>query len=262
MIKKIGIFPHPPVVIPEIGKNESSKVAKTYKSMEKLAKEFVDDGIKKILILSPHGPAYSRMLAINISDILCGDLKDFGFNEKIEFKNNLKISNELSTRGFYPIKVPLDHGVLVPLYFFDKLKAEVELVSISTGFMGKKELERMGKIIGNILQRDINYKNDDFGLIVSADLSHRLKSDSYYGFSEDGPVFDKMVCEAVDTGKVEELINIPMEIVEGAGQCGYIPLLLAAFAVSGFKVNSEVLSYEKPFGVGYMVGKCDIYYEE
>ena len=61
--------------------------------------------------------------------------------------------------------------------------------------------------------------------------------------------------------KVEELINIPAEIVEGAGQCGYIPLLLAAFAVSGLKVSSEVFSYEKPFGVGYLVGKGDIEYE-
>jgi aromatic ring-opening dioxygenase LigB subunit len=261
MIKKIGIFPHPPIVIPEIGKDESNKIAKTYESMERLAKEFIDEGITKILIISPHGPAYSRMLAINVNERLIGDLKNFNYYKKFEFKNISKLSVEFLGKDFYPIKAPLDHGVLVPLYFFEKLGKEIEVISISTGFMEKKELEKMGKIIGCILNGDSVYKKEDFGLIVSADLSHRLKEDSYYGFSEEGSVFDEMVFEAVQNGKVEELINIPAEIVEGAGQCGYIPLLLAAFAVSGLKVSSEVFSYEKPFGVGYLVGKGDIEYE-
>ena len=41
----------------------------------------------------------------------------------------------------------------------------------------------------------------------------------------------------------------------------WISLLFYAFAVSGLKVSSEVFSYEKPFGVGYLVGKGDIEYE-
>lgn len=262
MIKKIGIFPHPPVVIPEIGKDESLKVKETYKSMESLAREFIKDGIKKILVISPHGPAYSRMLAVNTNEYLVGSLKDFNYTKEFSYKNLLNLSQEFTKRGFYPIKANLDHGVLVPLYFFNKYKANIEILSISTGFMDKKDLESMGKIIGDILLNENKYKDETFGLIVSADLSHRLKPDSYYGYSEDGPVFDKMVCEAVENGKVEELINIPMNIVEGAGQCGFIPLLLAAFAVSGLKIDSEVLSYEKPFGVGYMVGKGDVIYEK
>jgi len=262
MIKKIGIFPHPPVVLPEIGGNEYLKVINTYKAMEELAKEFIQSGIKKLIVISPHGPVYSRMLGVNISDTLQGDLSQFDYLKKYIFKNNLSLAKELVEDGFYPVKSNLDHGVLVPLYFFEKLDHNLEVVSISTGVMGIDELLEKGKFIQNLLNNGESYKDEDYGIVVSADLSHRLKEDSHYGFSEDGPIFDKMVYDYIALGKMEKIKEIPEDIVDGAGQCGFNPLILGSSAIQGLNVRTEVFSYEKPFGVGYLIGKGDVFYEK
>lgn len=261
MIKKIAIMPHPPVLIPEIGKNEWHKVRKTYEAMEKVAQEFVDEKINKVLVISPHGPAYSRIVAVNIEEQLKGDLSDFNYPKKYIFSNIMDFSEDLVNNGFYSLKATLDHGALVPLYFFKKTNPGIEVVSISTGFMGMKELEKMGKVIGKLLNNNDKYKNEDYGIIVSSDLSHRLKEESYYGFSEEGPVFDKMVYEKIKEGKLEEIKNIPLNIVDGAGQCGFIPLVFLSYILSGLRVKTIVLNYEGPFGVGYLVGKGDVFYD-
>jgi hypothetical protein len=46
MIKKIAIFPHPPVVIPEIGKNGWQLVRKTFSAMESVGRSFLKMGSK------------------------------------------------------------------------------------------------------------------------------------------------------------------------------------------------------------------------
>src|SRR5207244_2534213 len=40
-----------------------------------------------------------------------------------------------------------------------------------------------------------------------------------------------------------------------AGECGYRSMLVAIGAAEGAESNCEVISYEAPFGVGYMVAQ-------
>lgn len=261
MLKKIGILPHPPIVLPEIGRKDAQLVDKTYKAMESIGQEFASEGINKIVVISPHGLAPSRMHAVNTGEILKGNLGQFNYAKEFNFKNNIQLVKKLVENDFYGIETELDHGVLVPLYFLEKLIPDLEIVSISSGFTNMEDLEEKGKVIANLLNRDDSFNNENFGLIISADLSHRLKEDSHYGFAEEGPVFDRMIYEAIEEGRLDKIKDIPENIVEGAGQCGFIPLILASFALSGLKIKTKVLSYEKPFGVGYLVGKGDIYYD-
>lgn len=261
MLKKIGIFPHPPVVLPEIGREDAREVDETYKAMESLGQEFASEGIKKVIVISPHGFAPSRMHAVNTTTTLKGNLGQFNYTKEFNFRNDTQMVKKLVENGFYGIESELDHGVLVPLYFLEKVISDLEVVSISSGFTNIKDLEEKGKVIANLLNRDEHFNKDNFGLVISADLSHRLKEDSHYGFAEEGPIFDRMVYEAIEEGRLYKIKDIPEYIVEGAGQCGFIPLILASFVLGEFKIKTKVLSYEKPFGVGYLVGKGDIYYD-
>ena len=270
MLKMMGIFPHPPVIIPEIGRNEWTKVKKTYDAMEKLAQDFAKAGIRRFVVLSPHGPAFQSTLLINSEEILRGDLKNYDFHKEYEFQNMKTIIEKIirhrknpgnlfvlsGNLGFrdYMVKKTLDHGVLVPLYFLEKEIDDIELVSISTGFLSEEEMLLAGEIIAEVLDE----QEEDYGVVISGDLSHRLSHESYYGFAEEGIVFDRKIAEAFEKEELEKIAEIDEIIVEEAGQCGYIPLVIASGMLQGRAYQSEVINYEHPFGIGYLVGKIKV----
>jgi len=48
------------------------------------------------------------------------------------------------------------------------------------------------------------------------------------------------------------------ELIERAGECGLRPSIMLLGALDGLKVKPEILSYEGPFGVGYLVASFDV----
>jgi aromatic ring-opening dioxygenase LigB subunit len=144
----------------------------------------------------------------------------------------------------FPVQTELDHGVLVPLYFLKKAGWDGKIIVLS---MPTKRPEDYGRKIGRIL----NDSADRCALIASGDLSHTLKEDGPYGFNPAGPKVDSIIVKGLkkDTTLVR---GIPRELLEEAGQCGYNSLLFALGAREG---SIKVLSYEGPFGVGYLVAE-------
>ena len=90
-------------------------------------------------------------------------------------------------------------------------------------------------------------------LIASGDLSHRLTPDAPYGFRPQGPLFDRLVIDALRSRAWEQIEALDPDLVEEAGECGLRPLAILLGAGRAAHLNSEVLSYEGPFGVGYPV---------
>src|SRR5439155_25281733 len=90
-------------------------------------------------------------------------------------------------------------------------------------------------------------------LIASGDLSHRLTPDAPYGFRPQGPLFDRLVIDALRACAWEQIEALDPDLVEEAGECGLRPLAILLGAGRAANLNSQVLSYEGPFGVGYPV---------
>jgi len=47
-------------------------------------------------------------------------------------------------------------------------------------------------------------------------------------------------------------------LVEEAGECGYRSIIILLGALDGLDWKPEILSYEAPFGVGYLVANFKI----
>lgn len=67
MTKLLGayLFPHPPIIVEEIGKGQEKEAEKTIIGVKSLAK---DIGIKKpttIILITPHGPVFSDAIAVS-----------------------------------------------------------------------------------------------------------------------------------------------------------------------------------------------------
>jgi len=135
----------------------------------------------------------------------------------------------------------------VPLYFLQKAGWDGKVVLLG---MPLERPEEYGERIGRILE-DLPGR---YAIVASGDLSHRLKEDGPYGFDPAGPEFDQFVVNTLqrDSKKID---NLSDSLIDKAGECGYRSLRLALAAKEG---APEVLSYEGPFGVGYLV--ADLYH--
>jgi AmmeMemoRadiSam system protein A len=86
-------------------------------------------------------------------------------------------------------------------------------------------------------------------------LSHRLKPEAPAGYNPRAHLFDELVVEALRSDAAERIIEIDPDLRKLAGECGYRSLLVALGATQDSPRSCEVLSYEAPFGVGYLVAQ-------
>ncbi len=103
------------------------------------------------------------------------------------------------------------------------------------------------------MQKACEVLGRDIAFIASGDLSHRLTSDAPAGYNAKGCVFDSQVEEILREGAFERLFELDDSLIHDAGECGFRSLLMLAGVFDGFAVETRVLSYEGPYGVGYMI---------
>ncbi len=261
-----GLAPHPPLLIPEIGRRDRDQVSLTDQALRKLAGLLVHSEPDILVIISPHGPVFSEAIGILHSSIIHGDFKQFGvpqvhFEEQIdlEFINALHevtlksdiilaLMNDMECEQ-YNIDVKLDHGIMVPLHYFRWMGLKSTLVPITMGMLPYEDLYKFGTMIQKASERI----GKRVAVVASGDLSHRLTPTAPAGFNPRGKEFDQFIIKTLKRYRVEELFDIKPSLIEKAGECGLRPLIMMLGALNGLEVESEVISYEGPFGVGYGV---------
>ncbi len=259
------LAPHPPLLIPEIGKGDLAAVKATALAMEELACRVKQSRPDVIIVISPHAPLFEDVIAILTDDPLSGDFSTFGVPRAgYSFRNDPELIDAIMdqsaragirtyrfdsrSRRRYGRAQGLDHGVLVPMHFIGKETGpEVPLVAMGTALLTRNELYDFGKAIdkaaGELKRRAV--------LVASGDLSHRLIPQAPAGYDVKGREFDETrICLLRDMD-VEGILSLDDSLLERAGECGYRPLVTALGALDGDDPKSEVLSYEGPFGVGY-----------
>ncbi len=145
-----------------------------------------------------------------------------------------------------------DWGFDVPLFFLAKnFKGVIQKILI--GLDEPKDYFDLGK---RIYKEEIKPLKEKIALIASGDMSHVLRDDGPYGFHPDGPKFDEEFIQALkrkDIGKILELNKIYPQ----AGECGLRSFAFVLGILEGGEINwqAKILSYEFPFGVGYLVAR-------
>jgi len=147
-----------------------------------------------------------------------------------------------------------DWGFNVPLFFLAKdFKGEIETYLI--GLEEPKFYFEKGKRLYQKIDTDqTGVKTKKVAVIASGDLSHCLKEEGPYGFHPDGPKFDKDLIESLKKKDIEKILKLD-DLYPDAGECGLrsFCFLLGILEASGIDWQPEILSYEGPFGVGYLV---------
>jgi AmmeMemoRadiSam system protein A len=196
------ISPHPPVIIPDIGKDELKHVRKTVAAMKLAAVELAQARPDEIIIIAPHE----------------------------------------------------GHGFEVPKYYLQELlPGETPVHEILATEPSYDYYYEFGKQVG----AQVAVAPRRYAIVASGDLSHVLKPDGPYGYDASGPKLDELIVRAVRNNNPQALLEIDSEVLEDGAECGLRSVLFLMGALEGTRLEPEVLSYEGPFGVGYLVASYE-----
>lgn len=253
------LTPHPPVLLPEVGKGREREISATGNAMRQAAEEVARWNPDVLIVSSPHTILYGDYFHIAPGSGAAGSMAAFGAPQvRMEVQYDAPLREEIIRRaenaglqaGTLGQRDPsLDHGVLIPLYFLRK--AGVTCPIVRMGLSGFSALDHYR--LGQCAARAVEALGRRAVFVASGDLSHKLKADGPYGFAPEGPVFDEAVTKAMASGNFLEFLTMAPSLCERAAECGLRSFQIMAGALDGLAVQPRLLSHEGTFGVGYSV---------
>ncbi|MBQ3105426.1 MAG: AmmeMemoRadiSam system protein A [Lachnospiraceae bacterium] len=251
------MVPHPPLIIPEVGKGEEKKIRKTIQCYRRVAEEVARLKPETIVVISPHNVMYEDYFHIRPGGYVSGDFGQFGAKRvQIQCTCDTEFVRETCYEGERQ-NIPwgtkggkektLDHGTMIPLYFINDCYGDYKLVSVGLSGMSLPLHYRLGQALKSASERT----GRRTVVIASGDLSHHLKEEGPYGYTKEGPAYDERIMDVMGRGAFGELFDFSDEFCAKAGECGHRAFTILAGALDGLSVVASRLSYEAPFGVGY-----------
>ncbi len=152
-----------------------------------------------------------------------------------------------------------DWGFNVPLYFLAP-EFSGEIKTLQTGTEDPKFYLQKGE---EAFEKELATGDKSIALIASGDLSHRLKDEGPYDFHPDGEKFDRQLIELLKKKDAEGIAELNRRYPE-AGECGLRSFCFLLGILEGRRKKQKrdhqphTLSYEGPFGVGYLVAKFQL----
>ena len=244
--------PHPPVIIPEVGRGREHDASQTLEGMNILSSLASKNPPDNILLLSPHAP-FSGGLTVSLAEQYTGDFARFAApRTRLSFEGAADEGERLAhiLEESFPVAATmrkmcsLDHGSLVPLFFIQKRSVSLPSLVVANPIgLSPSEAFRLGQAL---LKAPLH---GSWALVASGDLSHRVTPEAPAGYSPFGREFDRMVVEAFQTNDPTQLLALGEHEMDEAGECGLRSALL--FLGLAEKRHIRSISYEAPFGVGY-----------
>jgi len=251
------VVPHPPMIIPAVGRGSEDQVKLTTASYQKVAKRIAELRPDTIVISSPHSVLYSDYFHISPGKGAGGSFAEFGapgvtfdVTYDTDFVNAL--SEEAARTGFPAGTMGeksknLDHGTMVPLWFI--LKEYTTFKLVRTGLSGFDLLKHYE--YGMMIKRVADALGKRVVFVASGDLSHKLQDYGPYGFAPEGPEYDRRIMETLGSGNFGELFDFDETFCDKAAECGHRSFVIMAGALDGQSLEIEKLSHEDVTGVGY-----------
>lgn len=265
--------PHPPLIIPTVGRGEEKGIQATINSYKEIARRICALQPEVIVVSSPHAPLYRDGFHVTTDNILEGSMKAFmAPKTRVSVDVDTSLASEIIANvhmnGIATVPSTwrdrdMDHATFIPLYFvqhaYEEAHKKADFKVVRVGLSGLPF--ETHKVFGQEIARSIEVENKRCVFIASGDLSHKLKSDGPYGFASEGPQLDEQLCEIFKTSALDKLFSFSEDFCERAAECGVRSFQIMAGALEELSsshdstrtYSSELLSYEGPFGVGYAV---------
>lgn len=260
------MVPHPPLIIPEVGKGGEKQIEATIRGYQRMAEDLSLLAPETIILSSPHSVMYSDYFHISPGKEATGSFVQFRapqvkFREQYDTELVQKICH-IAQENHFPAGTMgerdryLDHGTMVPLYFIRQKYQNFKLIRIGLSGLPLTKHYEMGQII----RKAVGETGRRAVFVASGDLSHKLQSYGPYGFASEGPQYDERIMRVMAEADFGELFDFDETFCEKAAECGHRSFVMMAGTLDGTRVKAEKLSHEDVTGVGY--GICEFFPEE
>lgn len=257
------MVPHPPMIVPAIGKGSEEQVKETTEAYEEAARQIKELEPDTIIITSPHSVMYADYFHISPGRKAEGSFSRFDapqicFSEEydtelVDRMCGLAEEEGLDAGTLGERDPKLDHGTMVPLWFIRKVYKKGKIVRIGLSGLDLMKHYRLGMIIAKACEKT----NKRAVFVASGDLSHKLQDYGPYGYAKEGPEYDKRIMDVCARASFGELFDFSEGFCEKAAECGHRSFVIMAGAFDGLAVEAKALSHQDVTGVGY--GICTFY---
>lgn len=259
------ICPHAPVLVPEVGRGQEAETGRTAVALRRVGEELAGYRPETALIVSSHGPRMRRdAMGILSAAQVEGDFSRFGAGEiRFAFETDQELAGRIVAEAeeqdipLSPLRRwddGLDWGCTVPLYFLREALTDARLLPMTVSWLAPRYHFDFGRAIGRALaayERRVAF-------VCSADLSHALIPQAPAGYDPAGRVFDDRYRRAIESWDVKWLVGLDSSLREHAAEDAVAQTAVLMGVLSGYRIQPRVLSYEGPFGVGYLVAAIDV----
>jgi len=253
------IVPHPPIIVPTVGRGREAEVQATIDAYHAAAKQVAAWAPEVLIVTSPHTVMYADYFHISPGEGASGNMSAFGAPQAVlNVRYDAELRQELVRQaeaagiqaGTLGEKDPaLDHGTFLPLYFLREAGVDCPILRIGLSGFSPSEHYRLGQCIAKAV--------DKLGrravFVASGDLSHKLRDDGPYGFAPEGPELDRQITEAMAEGDFLRFLTVDPGLCDRAAECGLRSFQIMTGALDGMAGETKLLSYEGVTGVGYGV---------
>ena len=257
------MVPHPPMIVPEIGRGSEEQVRATIEAYERVSDEIASLEPETVVITSPHSIMYADYFHISPGSGAKGSFASFRapgvkFDERYD-EELVKEICRLADAEDFPAGTAgerdpeLDHGTMVPLWFIRNKFKDGRIVRIGLSGLPLIDHYRLGQII----QKAADNTGRRVVMVASGDLSHKLQDYGPYGFAKEGPEYDERIMDVMGRAAFGELFDFDEGFCDRAAECGHRSFVIMAGAFDGYAVKAEKLVHQDVTGVGY--GICTFY---
>jgi AmmeMemoRadiSam system protein B len=241
-----------------VGGDRIEQVAASRSALREFSRRLIEADPETVLVISPHSPLDPVVFTARAARELRGDFREFYAPQvALSFDNDLELLDAIKRAALEEMVElrdlardhPLDHGALVPLYYLREAGWAGPTVVI--GFTNQPIDKHLA--FGRAINEAARAAGRRVAVIASGDLSHRLIIGGPYEFEPTAHLFDEQIVDAIRRGDSQAVTGIDPDLRNRAGECGYRSIVVALGSVGENPPHHQVLSYEGPFGVGYMV---------
>ncbi len=253
-----GLLPHPPIVVPGVGGDAIADCQQTVDACREFARRLVESEPARLCLVSPHAPRQARAFGIWAGERLWGDLAEFRApRANVEFPQDADMewalltaarSEDVATWSIPPGR--LDHGAVVPLWFLAEAGWSGPTCVVS---LPRSSDPDAMCAFGRAVAVALDQLPGPAALVASGDMTHRATPGAPAGFEPRAVEFDERLEQLVARGQLADICTIDPALRELAAEDAADSSIVVASALSFHGSRSEVLSYEHPFGVGYLV---------
>ena len=254
------MVPHPPLIVPAVGRGGEEEIIETTRAYERVADEIAALKPETIIITSPHSIMYADYFHISPREGARGSFINFRAPEvsfREEYDTELvEAICDLAAESDFPAGTmgerdrSLDHGTMVPLYFIEQKIRTFKLVRIGLSGLPLTDHYRFGQMIAKAVEQT----GRRVVIVASGDLSHKLQDYGPYGYAPEGPEYDSRIMDVMGRTAFGELLDFSEDFCDKAAECGHRSFVIMAGAMDGRSVKAEILSHQDVTGVGYGIG--------